>query len=268
MIKKVLLTTFTIGVMTTTIAPVFAVSPTIKPTGETKLTPSPASTSEEKQQNLIDQINNLKEKVASKVAELRLVEKRGIIGVVNQSSDNKITVTDSVGTTRYVDVDELTKFSSSDSKSSFGISDITKGMTISVIGLYNKDSKRILARFVDAYTVPIFLTGQIVDLDKVNFTVTVATADQNKTTVDIENITKTATYTDADDLTKAGFSKLSIGERVHVMGYINKEDKKRVTATRLIAFPELPKNPKIAVPVETTNENETPTPASKTQAKP
>ena len=78
----------------------------------------------------------------------KLVEKRGIIGTVTDSSDTQITVTDIAGNIRFVDVDELTKFYSSDSKT-FGISDIKNGMTIGVLGLYNKQSRRILAREVN-----------------------------------------------------------------------------------------------------------------------
>jgi hypothetical protein len=262
-----------ISLITSLATPVFAVTPSVKPTGSTsneKVTPEPQTTSEEKQKSLIDQINNLKEKVASKVAELRLVEKRGIIGVVTQASDNKITMNDVNGETRYVDVDELTKFSSPDEKGAFGISDINKGMQLSVIGLYNKDSKRILARFVDVVSLPFYVSGQISAIDKVNFTITVVNAEQNKALVDIENVTKISTSTEADGLTKIGFSKLATGDRVYIFGYANKDDKKRLTATRIIVFSDLTKNPKIVMPNtqnESTPEAST-SPTGTTKAKP
>ncbi len=252
--KKIIISVITFSTILSMALPAFAVSVTPTKTEPTptsakaKQTPTPETTSEDKQQTLINQINNLKEKVASKVAELKLVEKRGIIGVVTQASDNKITLTDGFGETRFVDVDELTKFSSVNAKGTFGISDITTGMPISVIGLYNKDSRRLLARFVNEYIVPIFISGQITDVDKINYTITVVNEQQKKTLIDIENITRTSTYNEDDGLTKAGFSKIETGQRVHVMGYLNKEDKKRLTATRIITFPSLPKNPKISLP--------------------
>ncbi len=259
--KKILISVITFSTILSTALPAFAVSVTPTPVKsgptkadpsptqtKTKETPTPGTTSEDKQQTLINQINNLKEKVASKVAELKLVEKRGIIGVVTQASDNKITLTDGFGETRFVDVDELTKFSSVNVKGSFGISDISAGMPISVIGLYNKDSRRLLARFVNEYIVPVFISGQITDVDKINYTITVVNEQQKKMIVDIENITRTSTYNDEDGVTKAGFSKIETGQRVHVIGYLNKNDKKRLTATRILIFPDLPKNPKIALP--------------------
>src|SRR5688572_24620418 len=80
---------------------------------------------------LSDQINQLKEKIASRVSELNLVEKRGMIGVVAEVSGNKIIVTDIWGKTRFVDVDEITKFSSGSNKT-FGLSDIKKGTRITI----------------------------------------------------------------------------------------------------------------------------------------
>src|ERR1035437_5362298 len=59
--------------------------------------------------------------IASKTAQLNLVEKRGIIGTVTDVSGTQITLSDLNGNTRFVDVDELTKFSST-SSNSYGIS--------------------------------------------------------------------------------------------------------------------------------------------------
>jgi hypothetical protein len=221
-----------------------------------KLTISPSATpalNVSKEERLVDQINDLREKVASKVAELNLVEKRGIIITVSESSGNKITGLDLDGNIRISDVDELTKFSSPSAKS-FGISDITKGDKLSIIGLYNKQSKRILSRFIDSVTLPKIVSGVITDVDKINYTVIVLSENNIKTLVDIENVTKTSSYTAENGLAKLGFSKLTIGERVLVNGYQNITDKYRLTATRILAFPDLPINPKINLPQPTSFE--------------
>lgn len=225
---------------------------------------SPTGGGLDKEQKLIDQINSLKEKVASKVAELKLVEKQGIIGAVEEVEGNKITAVDLNNETRIIDVDELTKFSSPSAKASFGISDITKGTTLGVIGLYNKQSKRILARFVDVITVPQYISGAISDIDKANYTVTVLSDDQNKTIVDIENFTKISSYTDDNDITKSGFSKLTVGDRVYTVGYPNKNEKHRITGTRILVFPDIPNNPKIHLPESAPSEEPSTTPAKAT----
>src|SRR3990167_5640769 len=99
------------------------------------LTPTPDDKAQAIKEQLITNI-------ASRVAQLKLVEKRGIIGTVTNVTNTQITLSDIQNNTRFIDVDELTKFTSAKSKETFGISDITKGTTLGILGLYNKDSRR------------------------------------------------------------------------------------------------------------------------------
>src|SRR3990167_1965865 len=81
-----------------------------------------------------DQIDELKEKVASKVAELKLVEKKGMVGTVTDVRGNQITLEDLSKNVRFIDVDEFTEFTPLKATVNFGISDISKGMKIGVLG--------------------------------------------------------------------------------------------------------------------------------------
>ena len=196
-------------------------------------------------------ISDLKDRIASRVAELKLVERRGILGTVTESSDTQITITDLKENIRFIDVDELTKFSSPSAKGTFGISDINKGVKIGALGLYNKQSRRILARFVDVLVLPKVIHGAVADIDSENFTIKVVSEKGDTTFVDIENITKTLSYTKAGDLVRAGFSKIKQGQRIIVIGFPDVKQKNRIIASRIIIFPELPKNPKIVMPQNT-----------------
>lgn len=219
---------------------VFAVSPT----------PSPASSpSESVTENLSDQINSLKEKVASRVAQLKLVEKKGTVGVVTEVKGTQITLNDFQNKTQVVDVDEITEFSSS-SQSNYGMSDIEKGDKLSVIGLYNKDSERILARFITTTTISQVVSGSVTSIDEENFVLTVTTPEEGEYKIDVENVTKTLSYTNEDLETpeKSGFSDIKKGIRVVVVGFPDVKEKSRITATRVLLFPELPKNPRIVIP--------------------
>jgi len=184
----------------------FAVSPT------PSQAPSPTSatpTIKPTDQNLLNQINQLREKVASQVAKMNLVEKRGIIGTITDVSSTQITLNDVQNNTRFVDVDEITKFSAP-GKNSEGISDLNKSTIISVLGLYNKDSRRILARFINVVTQPTYLTGVISSADRVNGQFDILKENQKQILIDVETITRTYTFTKANDLSKSGFSKLSV----------------------------------------------------------
>ena len=95
--------TLTIFVLSFIINPsslVYAISPTATPTAQLK-TPTPTSSKK---------INELKERIASRVAELNLVEKRGILGTIASISGTKITLNDTQNRARIIDTDEITEF--------------------------------------------------------------------------------------------------------------------------------------------------------------
>ncbi|SRR5258706_9473095 len=199
-----------------------------------------------------NQIDNLKDRIASRVAQLNLVEKRGVIGKVSDASETQITLSDSDGNIKYIDVDEITKFTSPFVKGNFGISDITKGTTIGVLGLYNKESRRILGRFVDVLNLPVVISGGISDIDKPNFNAYMINLAGDTVLIDVEAPTKTYVYAPGTGLTRVGFSKITKGERVTVIGFFDKKDSKKLVASRILLFPTLPVNPKIALPLSPT----------------
>ena len=197
-------------------------------------------------QDLQQQVNELTSKIASKVATLKLVEKRGIIGTVTDSSDTQITLTDTNGNTRLIDVDEITKFSSP-SSNSFGISDITKGTLIGVLGIYNKDSKRILARDITSLSpFPKIIYGAVSKIDSQNYEITVVKPDQLKIVAEIEDITKTYLF-DGTTLQKSGFSKISQKNTVIVIGFSDRQDANKILASRIIILPRVDTSSKINI---------------------
>lgn len=201
-------------------------------------TPSitPRITKETEDQERIEKIKDL---VASKVAELKLVEKRGILGVVKSASNTQITLEDSKSQQRIIEIDELTKFSGSD-RESFGISDVKEGDFLSAVGLYNKDSKKLLARFIwRVQNIPLNLEGVVLEKDKVDFTLIIVGADGKKKTVDVQTSTKTSVFEEGQIL-KSGFSKINEGERILIVGFPDLKDRDRINASRIIYFPSLP----------------------------
>lgn len=226
---------------------------------ETETTPSTTMPTEQSiNEKLNEQINQLKERIASRVAELNLVEKRGIIGTVTEISNNKINFIDLVGKTRIIDVDEITKFNSPSAKSGYGISDLTKGTKISVLGLYNKQSKQILARFIDTFIIPVYISGRISEIDKKNYTVTIISENQKLTVIDIQTFTLISIYSKDDGISKLGFSKLTIGDKFIATGFPDKKDPSLLVASRILVLSGLPNNPKIIIP-EPSTDNQTDT---------
>jgi len=206
-------------------------------------TPTPATTPT---QGDIQQIDDLKTRIASRVAQLKLVEKKGIIGSVTDATNSQITLTDVNGNIRFVDVDELTKFSNPNaSGTSFGISDINKGMKLGILGLYNKQSRRILARHVGVLTMPKILIGAVSSIDSKNFNFNLVSEDNKQTFIDVETVTKTYSYSSGATLISAGFSKIKVDESIIVIGFPDKQNPDHIIATRILLFPDVPKSPKI-----------------------
>ena len=196
------------------------------------LTPTP----DDKAQAIRDQLIT---NIASRVAQLKLVEKRGIIGTVVNVTNTQITIADVQDNTRFIDVDELTKFSNPAAKEIYGISDIEKDATIGVLGLYNKESRRILARFVNTITIPYIVHGGVSAIDSENFAITV-TEKNKQITADVETLTRTYAYTQKDGYSRSGFSKIKENYSIIVVGVKDIKDNQRMTATRVIFFPEIP----------------------------
>jgi len=218
-------------------SPSYAVSPTPKLT----VTPSvkPSQNQLPIDNAALEKIQKIKDIVASKVAELNLVEKRGIVGTVKEINGMKVTITDVKGETRHIDVDELTKFELEDEDA--GISDITKGSTYSFVGIYNKETQRLLVRKIDTTnTIPIYFEGAISALNEDDYQITIVNAKGEKKSVDIQGSTKTRLADTDGELVKSGFSKLEINSRVLVIGFLDKKDKNLISALRVIHFADVP----------------------------
>lgn len=227
-------------------------TPSIKPTVSPSTTPMVNS----------EAINELKERIASRVAQLKLVERRGIIGTVTDLSDTQISLSDLQNNTRFVDVDELTKFASPSAKDSFGISDLSKGVKLGVLGLYNKQSRRTLARFIDVLSLPVSIHGAVGEIDNKNYTLTVFTENDEQKIIDVENTTRTLAYTKGSGLLRAGFSKIKEQENIIIIGFTDIKNKNRIIASRILLFPEIPKNPKITIPEKALIPEETTIPST------
>lgn len=197
-------------------------------------TVTPKPTNQSITDTLSEGITDLKEKIASRVAELDLVEKKGVVGTATEIDDTQLILTDIYGDQRIIDIDEITNFSSDDDDS-FGISDIEEGTKISVLGLYNKETERLLARFVSVVSYPIYLSGPITEVNEDDFVITVTGQNDTAYTIDIETSTTTQAYVD-EDVERAGFSDLEVGQHIFVTGFEDEDDPSQISASRILIF--------------------------------
>lgn len=251
--KKVLVIIAAITLLTTQTA--YAVKSTPTPTEKATTQDDSASDSAD-----MSTIEKIKEMVASKISKMNLIEKKGILGTVKEVTNTQITIETTKKTQQFIDIDELTKFEDSmGSSKTFGISDVKPGDQLAFIGNYNKETHRLLARFITkADTIPLNYEGVVTDKDTRNYNITIIQDNGTKKTISIESSTKTYSYDPNDGELKSGFSKIEIGKRIIVVGFQDPTDKDTISATRILFFTQLPLSPKLEKYV-----TETPTPTPK-----
>lgn len=261
-IRKLILIIFTLyALLLITGRSISAATPSPKPTLNTG-TPSVSPSNP-----LIDklkQIETLKEKVATKVAEIRAQDQAAIYGSVNKISANSISVNTSQGN-RTISYSEDTIFYvlTETGRTDSSIKKITEGDNISVFGYLADDKTTLAAKYIYIELAYFHVIGKIADIDKDNFTITVNDKSSNIVT-DIETYTKISTVGADGIKLKIGFSKLKTGDLVHLSGLSTKKDTGRVSAYYIIVIPP----PKEIGPTPTGSINPSPTKQSSPSATP
>jgi len=164
------------------------------------------------------EVRIIKEKIASKVAELTKQEKKVISGRVIEIKDDQITLLTDVtlDEKKRIKIDpELTKFYqlAKGKKREIKRSVISKDDYLIVPGLIFSN---VIANTVYRASPYVVSSGRIVAVDKKNYTIDVLTIDKDKYTFDIEKTTRQRIL-DLKTLgiKKAGFAKLKEGDRLH-----------------------------------------------------
>lgn len=209
----------------------------------------------------LEKIKILKDKIATKVAEIRNNEKKAIVGITKSVDKNNLTL-DEGGNEITVNIGEDTSFfliDNSGQRSDTSLSKIKAGSTLTVFGYYDSAGKTLNARYVYITpSLPLFLSGKIADVDRKNFTISVKTESQDMWTIDIENYTKTNSASKDGSIQKSGFSKLQPGDLVHIVATPNAKEKNRASAGRILVISFF------AVVTPTTTPSHSPAPTGKT----
>ncbi len=208
--------------------PVYAVvgtTPTVLPTSP------PATTSAD------IQIEKLKERLATKVAELRTLVKRAMFGTVKTVSvasatvetstkDIKIELGDGVSVAQII----------SGKRTTLTTDDISVGDPITVFGTYDNTLDLLKAQFIfiESSIVTQHISGTVSDISAKDFTMTVHTPEGRTIVVDVEKTTKATSWNKADGVTKSGFSKIAVGDTVHVAGVAEPKKDDHISANRIL----------------------------------
>lgn len=214
-----------------------AITPTIS---QIKI-PSPAEKNEATKSSITPdeqaKIDELKEKVATKVAQLRSKVNKTIIGEIKSIGTNSLVVTTKTGEEEVL-VDNDTKIFriTRGARKTIALADLKVGERAAIIIKKDNLIDGQTARFIFVKSRPQNINGLVTGVSSKEGTVTVLTPKNETFTVDVETTTKIFAPTDGE-LKKLGLSKIKVGDRVHVNGLVDENDASRISAIHILILP-------------------------------
>ncbi len=216
---------------------VYAASPTATPTTEkeTQLSSTAETTPKQKQ------LEDLKERLATKVAQLRQSQRRAIFGTIKSTSVSTITVELQTSDIKIELTDDIQVFQIiKGTRTKLTTEDLAKGDMVSVFGEYDTGLEILRAKVVFIQSpLPQSTAGRITEISEKDFTVTIATPEGQTYILDIERSTKNLLWEPDKGIVKSGFSKLAVGNTVHATGIPVPKKENRLTALRLLDLGQL-----------------------------
>jgi hypothetical protein len=182
-------------------------------------------------------IEQLKERLATKVAELRTLVKRAMFGTVKDVSvasatvetstkDIKIELGDNVGVAQMI----------GGKRTTLTTDQISVGDPLTVFGTYDETLDLLKAQFIfiESPIVTHHISGTVTATDAKGFTLTIATPEGRTIIVDVEKTTKANAWNATDGIAKSGFSKIAVGDTVHVAGIAEPKQDDHISANRIL----------------------------------
>lgn len=182
-------------------------------------------------------LEDLKERLATKVAALRDVVTRAISGSVTSVSVSSAVIETTAKNYKVEYEDELKVAQIINGKrTDLTQDDIEKGDAVTVFGSYDATLELLKAKyvFIESKKVYTRIIGTVTGIDKEAFALTILTTDGKTMTSDIEKTTKVTTWATADGIVKAGFSKIALGDMVHIIGTADPKKETNVSALRIL----------------------------------
>ena len=194
-------------------------------------TPEEGQTEQEK-------IEDLKERVATKVAQLRSQVYKALLGEIVSVDKESLVLKTAQGEKKILLTEEITILKISRGRgTSLSLANIKVGERVAVIGSADAEGE-FVAKIILVKTLPLNINGVIENIDQENFVVTVKNNQRGITyLVEVETTTKIQTWDKEGGVKKSGFSKLQVGDRVHVNGLAVSGETNRLSAVRILALP-------------------------------
>lgn len=186
-----------------------------------------------------DKIEELKEKVAARVSELKKGKTDGLFGGVKSATDEAFILL--VDDNEYsIQLDEDAKVYSIDTglkKKEIKLSTLEKNSPVSVIGVVDEEENTAVASIVVSRTPNIFIAGTVDEVSTKDGTITISDTNGNSHIVDIETSTSLNKYDPAKN-TKAKIGLSAIEKGAKIIVYALQKETEKVAAIRVLILPD------------------------------
>lgn len=182
-------------------------------------------------------IEDLKDRIATKVAQLKTTQRRAVYGKVKSVSITSFTVETTSRDLKIELTDELTVIQYLKGKrTTLTPEDISKGDTVVVFGQFDTTLDLLTAHIVFIQrALPEHTAGTVTDKNDKEFTLTVTTPQGQAVIIDIEKTTKTILWgKEKKELVKSGFMAIKTGSIVHIIGTSVPKQEHRMSADRIL----------------------------------
>jgi len=187
------------------------------------------------------EVQDLKDKIATKVAELRSASQKAVAGTIISIEDDVIMISSSDGNDYEINVDEsLTEtFQVTTGFKEINSGELEVGDYIIVTG--PRLDKTVDASVIYRDTEYIVLSGKVTEADDTDFIVRVTTTSKENYTIDIEkNTTQRLLNIKTFETEKIGFSKIKEGDTIHFAAQKDPDtaEVNRVSGVRILIIPQ------------------------------
>lgn len=225
---------------------------------------TPSSSVDEKK------IQDLKEKLATKVAEIRENQKRGFFGEIAALNKTSFTLADGTSEVK-VRFDEDTKiYKLGKSRTEGTSSDLKNSLTATALGLYDEENKQQNAKVILLQGGQLHFSGTVTEVNRTagNFTVQLST--DKSQVIEYEKTTIADEYTESKKNAKSGLSRLAKDDWIEIWGIPYEDDTTKIEAIRIFRIPQdlLGKSATDASPVASPEEETKASPKTSPEASP
>lgn len=191
------------------------------------------------QKDVQDKIDDLKERLATRVAEIRAKSKRAFHGTIVEKDDVTFSLENGENkTTIVVDDQTIIEQITASGKNTITASTLEVGEKITAFGILDLDQKTLIAKRVIVRKTPIMFYGTAKKVDQNKGIITVSDIGGEEYAFDYEIRTKCVIWDSGEKkLSSCGLSKISEGDFIFARVQPKEEGEEVYTVLRILVLP-------------------------------